>query len=222
MLWTMLAIASLLLISLGVYFLAQRTRIPYTILLVVAGLVLIPISRIEPFQFIQSIKLTPDLLFYVILPILIFESAFNINLKKMLESIRSISLLSILSLLISTAFITVVLHYGSVMIGVPLPFELTLLFGALISATDPVAVLALFKEYGAPKRLSLIFEGESLFNDGTSLALFLIVLGVLTSGWHGAASIGEGFFMFVSMVIGGIVCYLFFFICKRCPAVHHS
>lgn len=55
---------------------------------------------------------------------------------------------------------------------------MALLFGALISATDPVAVLALFKELGAPKRLTLIFEGESLFNDGTALALFLVVLGI--------------------------------------------
>jgi len=56
------------------------------------------------------------------------------------------------------------------------------LFGAIVSATDPVAVLALFKEYGAPKRLSLLFEGESLFNDGTGLALFLVVYEMVSSG----------------------------------------
>lgn len=60
--------------------------------------------------------------------------------------------------------------------GIDIPLEVSFLFGALISATDPVAVLALFKELGAPKRLTLIFEGESLFNDGTALALFLVAL----------------------------------------------
>jgi NhaP-type Na+/H+ or K+/H+ antiporter len=75
------------------------------------------------------------------------------------------------SLLISALFAAVGLKLCLGLVGFEVPFIVTLIFGALISATDPVAVLALFKEYGAPKRLSLIFEGESLFNDGTSLAL---------------------------------------------------
>lgn len=59
------------------------------------------------------------------------------------------------------------------------PFLVLFLFGTLISATDPVSVLALFKEMGAPRRLTLLFEGESLFNDGTALALLLVILSVL-------------------------------------------
>jgi len=62
--------------------------------------------------------------------------------------------------------------------GIEIPFIIALLFGSLISATDPVAVLALFKQFGAPRRLTLLFEGESLFNDGTALALFSVVLGL--------------------------------------------
>jgi CPA1 family monovalent cation:H+ antiporter len=126
------------------------------------------------------------------------------NARKMVENIRSISLLSVISLLVSAAFITIALFLGSKWLGYEIPIEVALLFAALISATDPVAVLALFKEYGAPKRLSLIFEGESLFNDGTSLALFLIILEILLSGWHGMSSLGLGIFMFTTMVIGGI------------------
>lgn len=201
----MLSLVTLLFISLGTYFLSKKTRIPYTVLLVVVGLLLVPISQIELFGFIRSFELTPELLFFVILPTLIFESSYNMNARAMMRSIRSISLLSVLSLLISTAFIACALHYGSTWIGYSLPFSMTLLFGALISATDPVAVLALFKEYGAPKRLSLIFEGESLFNDGTSLALFLVVLQILTMGWNGMTSITEGVIMFTSMVVGGIL-----------------
>ncbi len=102
-----------------------------------------------------------------------------------------------------------------------MPFAVTFLFGALISATDPVAVLALFKELGAPKRLTLIFEGESLFNDGTALALFLVALGIVVtlSGGSGSehASLlshamqgwslpfwADGTISFVVMVAGGI------------------
>lgn len=208
----MLSVVSLLFIATGVFFLSRRVRVPYTILLVVAGLVLIPISRFEPFHFIQSFSLTPGLLFFVFLPTLIFESAYNINIRNMFASIRSISLLSVVSLLISAFAIAFGLEWASRMIGYPVPFEITLLFGALISATDPVAVLALFKEYGAPRRLSLIFEGESLFNDGTALALFLVVLEFLTHGTGnpGAevgvlAEVANGTLLFVVTVVGGIL-----------------
>ncbi len=201
----LLSVLTILFAALGVFVLSRKTGIPYTVLLVVAGLALIPISRIEPFTYLQSFELTPDLLFFIILPTLIFESAYNMNGRKMLESIRSISLLSVVSLLVSTAVIAYGLHYGAKLFGYELPLAMTLLFGALISATDPVAVLALFKEYGAPKRLSLIFEGESLFNDGTSLAFFLVVLGILQTGWEGMSSVGEGIFLFTTMVVGGVL-----------------
>ncbi len=65
--------------------------------------------------------------------------------------------------------------------NIPIPFEVILLFAVIIGTTDPVAVMALFKEYGAPKRLSFIFEGESCFNDGTGLALFLVIYEILKS-----------------------------------------
>lgn len=208
----MLSIVSLLFIATGVFFISKRTNFPYTILLVLVGLVLIPVSKIPAFSFFQSFTLTPGLLFFVFLPTLIFESAYNMNIRNMLASFRSISLLSIASLLISSFAIAWVLEYVSALIGFPIPFSVALIFGALISATDPVAVLALFKEYGAPKRLSLIFEGESLFNDGTSLALFLVVIEFFIHQYGGnevssgiTADILNGGFMFVTMVLGGIL-----------------
>jgi CPA1 family monovalent cation:H+ antiporter len=96
------------------------------------------------------------------------------------------------------------MHYGFKLFDFHVPYELALLFGALISATDPVAVLALFKDYGAPRRLSLIFEGESLFNDGTAVALFFVLLEVITDGFHGVSSVVEGIVLFSAMVFGGI------------------
>ncbi|MDD2766502.1 MAG: sodium:proton antiporter [Candidatus Moranbacteria bacterium] len=199
-----LALFVLIFISVGTYFFAERLHIPYTLLLVLVGTLLIPISHIPLFHFIQSFQLTPELLFFVFLPILIFESAYNMKFRDLTDNVRSISLLSIVSLLLSTFFIAFVLFFALQWIHFPVPFFVTLIFGALISATDPVAVLALFKQFGAPKRLSLIFEGESLFNDGTAIALFLIVIDIALKGFHGIESVAQGIFMFSTMVVGGI------------------
>lgn len=207
--YSLLSLFTLLTISGGTFFLSKKIKIPYTVLLVVVGLLLVPLSFTSAFSFIKEFSLTPSLLFYVFLPILIFESAYNISIRKLTENIRSISLLSILSLILSAFFIAVVLYYIFHFIGIEIPFMATLLFGSLISATDPVAVLALFKDFGAPRRLALIFEGESLFNDGTAVALFLVVLEVAIAGFHGFASISEGVIMFFVAVFGGAVFGLF-------------
>ncbi len=204
-----LAVAVLMLICIGTYFVAGRLKLPYTVLLVIVGSILVPLTHFEFFHFIKSFQLTPELLFFVFLPVLIFESAYNMNMREMAENVRSISWLSVVSLLVSAFFVAGALFFGLKLIGFPVPFMATLIFGALISATDPVAVLALFKEFGVPRRLSLIFEGESLFNDGTSLALFLIVLEVAMVGFTGFGTIFEGLFMFTSMVVGGIIFGLF-------------
>ncbi|MFA9262717.1 MAG: cation:proton antiporter [Undibacterium sp.] len=198
-----LAVAVLMLICIGTYFVAGRLKLPYTVLLVIVGSILVPLTHFEFFHFIKSFELTPELLFFVFLPVLIFESAYNMNMREMAENVRSISWLSVVSLIVSAFFVAIALFWGLRLIGFPVPFMATLVFGALISATDPVAVLALFKEFGVPRRLSLIFEGESLFNDGTSLALFLIVLDVAMAGFSGLGSILEGVFMFTTMVLGG-------------------
>lgn len=196
---------TLLLISTGVFSISRRTGIPYTVALVIAGLALIPISHIPFFSFITSFTLTPELLFFVFLPVLIFESAYNIKMKSLFENIRSIGALAVIGLLISASVIALLMKMTLGFFGLPVPFIVLFLFGALISATDPVAVLSLFKEYGAPRRLSLIFEGESLFNDATSLALFMIILEIMTTGWHGTASIADALFMFSTMMAGGVI-----------------
>lgn len=75
-----------------------------------------------------------------------------------------------------------------------------LLFGVVISSTDPVAVLSIFKHFGVPKRLYLIFEGESLFNDGTSVALFLIMLSFLQQGSLQEYIVPQAFLSFIVMI----------------------
>lgn len=200
-----LSLFTLMLISLAVYLLAGRLRIPYTVLLVIVGSLLVPLSELEFFSFITSFDLTPELLFFVFLPILIFESAYNMNISKIGENARAIGLLAIVSLLISTLFVGIVAYYVLNWLRFDIPLIVLLLFGAIISSTDPVAVLSLFKEYGAPERLTLIFEGESLFNDGTSFAVFLVMLDILKNGYGGYPSILLGLFAFTTMVVGGVL-----------------
>jgi len=206
---SVLALFSLLAIASGVFFIAKRIKLPYTVLLVTVGLLLVPIAQLpflEPaFGFLDDLVLTPELLFYIFLPVLIFESAFNMKIRRMVESAWSITSLAIIGLLISTALIATALYLILPFVGLEIPFIVALLFGAIISSTDPVAVLALFKDYGAPKRLSLIFEGESLFNDGTAVALFLVILAIAENGFHGVDSVIEGVMIFGSMVLFGII-----------------
>ncbi len=200
-----LSVFTLMLISLGINILSLKTRIPYTVLLVIGGSFLVPLSDIEAFSFVTSFELTPELLFFVFLPILIFESAYNMNIRNIKENKFAISNLAIVGLLISVFFIGYAGQWALQQIGFEVPLLVTLLFGAVISATDPVAVLSLFKEYGAPRRLTLIFEGESLFNDGTAFAMFLVFLDIMAHGFHDSETILQGIISFSIMIVGGIL-----------------
>lgn len=197
----------LLLVTNLIFLLSKKSffgHIPYTALLVVFGIGLgLVVHAVPEMKIVGTFTLTPDLLFYVFLPILIFESAYNFQIRKFYENIVSISFLSIFSLLISTLVIGFGLSLLLGLIGITAPLIYFLLFGALISATDPIAALSLFKTSGAPHRLSLIFEGESLFNDGTAVSLFAILLIVLLEG-VGAISLAEGVSLFVIMILGGV------------------
>ena len=200
-----LSIFTLMLIALGVNLLAAKIRLPYTVLLVIVGSFLVPLSQIEALSFISSFELTPESLFFVFLPILIFESAYNMNFRDVGENKYSMGILAILGLLISTVFIGFAGQWALHLLGREVPLLVTLLFGAIISCTDPVAVLSLFKEYGAPQRLTLIFEGESLFNDATSFALFLVFLDIFVHGYNGYTTVFLAIFSFTTMLLGGIV-----------------
>lgn len=205
-----LALFFMLAVSSVSLFVAQRFKIPHTVFLVGVGVILGALAFLPPLSFIDDLTLTPQLLFFIFLPILIFESAYNINIKHLTSDAPIISILSIVSLVVSAFAIAFGLDFAFDLINLDVPFMLSLVFGAIISATDPVAVLALFKEYGAPRRLSLIFEGESIFNDGTGVALFLVILAIAESGAYGMGDVTQGILSFTIMVVGGILFGLLF------------
>lgn len=204
-----LALFVLIALSTAIFFIAKHFKLPYTVLLVGVGLLLVPIVNLpylrNVFGFIGDMVLTPELLFYIFLPILIFESAFNMNIRKMVDNAWAISSLAIVSVLVSTFLIALLMYYVLPLIGVPIPFIVALLFGALISSTDPVAVLSLFKEVGVPPRLTMIFEGECLLNDGTAMALFFVVLAVALGDFNGAETVAKGVVDFTVMIFSGVL-----------------
>ena len=198
---TVVGIIGLLLIAAAAAIGLKRARLPYTVGLVLVGLVLGVVAprfpALEPFQ---RLELSPDLILFVFLPTLIFESAFNLDSRLLARNLAPVLALAAPGLLLSTAIVG-----GMVAWLTPLDLGPALVFGALISATDPVAVIALFKEVGAPKRLVILVEGESLFNDATAIVLFGIILGVVTGGGFSAAVVGNGILEFLFVFIGGLV-----------------
>lgn len=202
-----LSLFVLIALSTVIFFAAKRFKLPYTVLLVLVGILLVPIVNLPylsvVFGFLNDLVLTPELLFYIFLPVLIFECGFNMNIRKMLDNSWAIMLLSVVSMIISAVVIGTLLYLALPLIGIQLPFIIALMFGAVISPTDPVAVLSLFKEYSVPKRLAMIFEGESLFNDGTAIALFFVLLVVATQGFNGVETVARGVADFVIMIFSG-------------------
>ena len=182
----------------------RNLPIPYTVFLVIIGMVLGGIARTDPhLEILLEFQLTPELVLFLFLPALIFESAFNLNARQLIKDLAPILTLAIPALLISTAFIGIGLW-----LILDIELSLALLFGALISATDPVAVISLFKELGAPERLTILVEGESLLNDATAIVVFSIILGLVESGSMESFALsdaGTAIIEFLRVFLGGIL-----------------
>ena len=143
----------------------KKANFPYTIGLLIVGILVGYLSsRVGFLEPIREVQLSPDIILFLILPTLLFEASINIDAKLLKGNLLPILLLATVGLLISTAIVGI-----GISVATPLTLGTALLFGALISATDPVAVIALFKELGVPKRLSTLVDGESLFNDDTAI-----------------------------------------------------
>ena len=143
-----------------------------------------------------------DALLDGILSFLLFAGALHVDLDALRTHRVVIAVLATVGLAISTAIVGVALHFGLGWFGVELPFAYCLLFGALISPTDPVAVLAIFKKAGAPHDLETQVAGESLFNDGVAVVAFLAILAIATGA--GEVSVAGTASLLAKEVIGGV------------------
>ncbi|MGR8929565.1 MAG: cation:proton antiporter [Gammaproteobacteria bacterium] len=196
LLFTILGFLTLAMIMAGS---GQRLRLPYTVLLVLAGLAINVLAPSSPFtESIQEFHLTHDLVLFVFLPALIFESALSLDARALMKNLVPVLIMAIPGMLVSGLLVAL----GLVM-SLDISPLVALLFGALISATDPVAVIALFHELGAPRRLTVLVEGESLFNDATAIVLFNILLGFVLSGQFDPAESLSAIGEFIRIFFGG-------------------
>ena len=166
-------VVGLLVVSMAVALASRRFRIPYTLALVFVGLAL------GFFGALPHLQLSPDAVLFLFLPALLFEGSWTVNTEALVADWLAVLLLALPGLLISLAALTLILHLGA---GVPV--LVALLLGAIVSPTDPVAVVSLLRQLKMPTRLRSVIEGESLFNDGVGAAVFEIVLGLLLTSKH--------------------------------------
>ncbi|MBN2437990.1 MAG: Na+/H+ antiporter [Deltaproteobacteria bacterium] len=177
----------------------QRLAVPYTVALVFTGLVL---GLLHVFE---APHLTKALLFGVFLPGLLFEAAFHIEFKQFWRNRLVISSLSLPGVMAAIALTAVILTPVANALNFDQGFgwKHALVFGALISATDPIAVVAIFKNMGVPKRLAVLLDGESLLNDGSAIVFFTLSLALVTGT---VVSIGGLAFDFIKIVgIGALI-----------------
>jgi monovalent cation:H+ antiporter, CPA1 family len=158
----------LLIVALVVALFSRLWRVPYTLLLVIIGLV------VGFLPFLPHEHIDPNLVLYVFIPALLFEGAWNAELDRLEADWLPIVLLAIPGMVLSLLVVAVVLHFG-----IGLAWLLALLVGAIVAPTDPIAVIALFQQLGVPDRLRTLIEGESIFNDGTGGAAYELVLAIL-------------------------------------------
>lgn len=204
---TVLGLTGLLAIAVLLLPVARRLNFPYTVLLAAVGCIFglaLEVSQSLPgfigdfLQAVERMEITAETVLFIFLPALVFESALAIDVRRLMDDIAPILMLAVLGLLISAAIVGFSMHW---MTGAGL--VVCLLLGAIVSATDPVAVVAIFKDLGAPKRLGILVEGESLFNDATAIVLFTILAGMLTSGEE--VGVLQGIWQFLLVFLGGVL-----------------
>jgi monovalent cation:H+ antiporter, CPA1 family len=180
----------ILLVGAIVAIIVRRFRIPYTAGLVAAGVVIafLPLDIQIPFS--------RELLFKVLLPPLIFEAALYINWRELRKDLPLVGVLATIGVLISAGVTALLMHYAG-----GWTWQASVLFGVLIAATDPVSVIATFKEAGMKGRLRLLVESESLFNDATAAVAFSAAL-ALVAGEQTTA--GLALWMMVKSVAGAV------------------
>jgi len=193
----------LLLIATVVAILTRRLKLPYSVGLVATGM------GIALVPFAPKVSLTRDLIFTGLLPPLIFEAAFHLRWKELRKDLPVIAVLASVGVLISAAITAAGMH-----LLVHWEWISALLFGTLISATDPVSVISIFREARARGRLRLLIESESLFNDGTAAAAFAIA--VMFASGHAlstpailrTALVTTGGGVLCGALVGNLVLYL--------------
>jgi CPA1 family monovalent cation:H+ antiporter len=222
---TVFALAGLLGVVSLMLPLAERLRIPHAVLLAAVGCAIgavvagshghvgVAVAD-DVLKALGAFNLTADAFLYIFLPALLFETAINVDVRRLVDDIAPVLLLAVIGVLVSTFVVGVALWpmAGIGLLG-------CLLLGAILATTDPVAVVAVFRDIGAPRRLSLLVEGESLLNDAAAIALFGLITAVLTGAAEASLVGAAG--QFVGDFAGGIAfgCLIGWIACRILPSL---
>ena len=160
---------------------SKKLKMPYTVALVVAGLV-VAFFKAAP----EGAALGPHLVFYIVLPPILFHAGLRINLKSLGRNWLSVVIVTALGTLVTTVIVGLVIRYflTTDMISENFLWVAAFMFGAMLSPTDPVSVIAAIKSIGIPVRVRTVIEGESLFNDGIAVTLFFLLSGAIFTGMN--------------------------------------
>jgi CPA1 family monovalent cation:H+ antiporter len=198
----------LLFVSALVAMLSRRLHLPYTVGLVLAGMAL------YSFHIYLKWHLSKDLIFSVFLPPLVFEAALLINWKQFKQDLPVIVLLATVGVALAAAVTAVGMH-----LALDWDWGSAIIFGILIAATDPVSVIATFKEAQVHGRLRLLIEAESLLNDGTAAVAFVAALAVLSGAGQTPLAIAGSLLATVAggIMVGAAVAFILMFLAGRTP-----
>ena len=188
--------------------LAERLRLPFTVMLALIGIVIgagagwflrTPLTDVlNPVAIsILTLPINSRMFLYVFLPTLLFHVALTLNLRRMLDDWVPILTLAVVAVLASTLMIGVALS-----LFVTQPFVVCLLVGAVVATTDPSAVVGIFRDIGAPQRLSRLIEGESLLNDAAAIALFGLFVALMLPRAEAVTLVGQSLH-FAAVLSGG-------------------
>jgi CPA1 family monovalent cation:H+ antiporter len=177
----------------------RQVHMPYTVALVLAGLTLGILNVFTP------PPLTKDLLFSVFLPGLLFEAAFHIEFREFWRNRLAITSLAVPGVAAAVALTSVILTpvVNTLHLEQNFTWQYALVFGALIAATDPIAVVAAFRSLGVPQRLSVLLDGESLLNDGTAIVFFMLSLSLVDGASITTGQLATDFLKIVGF--GGLI-----------------
>ena len=186
--YALLAIAMVLTVVSLLVPVAERFRLPHTVLLAIAGMTMgflgswIVSSDFkvgvlgDAFIGLDKLEVGTDVFLPLFLPPLLFTAGLTIDVRRLMDEISAVLLLAIVAVLVCIGAVAGVVHLAT---GIDI--VVCLLLGAVVSTTDPAAVIGIFRDVGAPKRLSILAEGESLLNDAVAIAAFGLFMGILVS-----------------------------------------
>jgi CPA1 family monovalent cation:H+ antiporter len=182
--------------------LTKFIRIPYTIALVLAGLVVATLHAAPP-----DVAITEEMVLVWFLPPLLFQAGLHMDLGHLQRQSVPMAALAIPGVVVSMVAVAVAVRWllPESVVEPHGAWLVALLFGAMLAPTDPISVLATFKRAGAPESLKTLVEGESLFNDGTGVVLFLILRGAVVGAAAGSLSVADGILQFVQVAGLGLV-----------------